>query len=243
LSSLISRSQFPTSAQQPIDLIAFLFHHYSRCKLTVETDKLVALQGVVALFEKHYNIRLYGGIIDGFLHRSLMWYRDTSEGYMKPSSSLKRIKELNLPSWTWAAYDGTISFFDPPASLGLKPMRNIIIQGDIEGSTFSSPKPMTLSAPFTRLRGFGSWGPNFQNNLEIEDKHGREMGVFYFDQIDQDPGQLTGGALVMRDDASRWVLALLLKANEDETRYCRVGIAVVQTKIFMDKSDRIVTIE
>jgi len=47
------------------------------------------------------------GAFDGYLHRSLLWYRSSID------TKIKRIrypKDRTVPSWSWMAYDGRIEY-------------------------------------------------------------------------------------------------------------------------------------
>jgi hypothetical protein len=86
-----------------------MIEHYSQCGLTRESDKLLAIYGVVKAFrnniqERHSHIdaTYAAGIWLYRHHRDLLWYGGQEE--------LRTPSSMRAPSWSWAAYDGRIHF-------------------------------------------------------------------------------------------------------------------------------------
>ncbi|KAE8162042.1 heterokaryon incompatibility protein-domain-containing protein [Aspergillus tamarii] len=80
---------------------------YTRRNLTDPAkDKLPAISGLAAVFERHFpghRVGDYlGGIWRGDLYRSLLWYR--------ADNAIDRDRRLDGPSWSWASWDGPIDF-------------------------------------------------------------------------------------------------------------------------------------
>ena len=81
---------------------------YSRCSLSVATDRLAAFAGLVKRYPSDKpsmdpNERNLLGLWESNLHIELLWYATTR-------AKLKYRQDLNLPSWAWIAYDGRIFF-------------------------------------------------------------------------------------------------------------------------------------
>jgi hypothetical protein len=85
----------------------YMVQDYSQCGLTHESDKLLAISGLVKAFKNnmqeqhpHLDATYAAGIWLYRAHRDLLWYGGQEE--LRPSLSLR------APSWSWAAYDGRI---------------------------------------------------------------------------------------------------------------------------------------
>ena len=81
---------------------------YSRCSLSVATDRLAAFAGLVKRYPSDKpsmdpNERNLLGLWESNLRIELLWYATTR-------AKLKYRQDLNLPSWAWIAYDGRIFF-------------------------------------------------------------------------------------------------------------------------------------
>ncbi|RMJ09387.1 hypothetical protein CDV36_010983 [Fusarium kuroshium] len=88
----------------------YLFETYSTLDLTTETDRPVAIEGLLKRLGAELNTPTQYGIIKRFLNRSLLWRRSSD-------TKLKLIKGLeaqNVPSWSWLRYAGQISYLSVP---------------------------------------------------------------------------------------------------------------------------------
>jgi hypothetical protein len=81
---------------------------YSRRGLAVETDRCVAISGLVARIARVRGCQSRYGIFEEYLHRNLLWLRSDEK--------VKRIGYTTqiVPSWSWMAYDGSIKFMEIP---------------------------------------------------------------------------------------------------------------------------------
>lgn len=70
---------------------------YSSCKLTYESDRLLALEGLANEFSKRWQDAHYFGTLRDGLPRQLLWSTTRPEG-------MRGLPDL--PSWTWAAWPG-----------------------------------------------------------------------------------------------------------------------------------------
>lgn len=90
-----------------IRLFSWLFREYSNFGLTVPTDRSVAISGLVHRLADTFKTPCRYGIYKKYLHRCLLWQRS--------GERLKRISypaDRRVPSWSWMAYDGRISYLD-----------------------------------------------------------------------------------------------------------------------------------
>lgn len=93
-----------------IRLFEILYERYSNLEFTVKTDRAVAIIGLEKRLLKAFGTRGGFGILDLYLHRSLLWQRFGN-------SVMKRLcypTDQPVPSWSWMASDGAICYLDIP---------------------------------------------------------------------------------------------------------------------------------
>ncbi|KAJ4213319.1 hypothetical protein NW759_011161 [Fusarium solani] len=81
---------------------------YSRCGLTKDSDKLIALCGVAKAFSQFTQSKYFAGIWENHLHSGLLWRPIESVGNITIQGETWRYKEYIAPSWTWASVKGAI---------------------------------------------------------------------------------------------------------------------------------------
>ena len=82
------------------DLWHKILEHYTESKLTVRTDKLAALSGVISAFERSTGWYHIAGLWETSLIRDLLWEKKYGRG--------TSIRALDNPTWSWASLDGGI---------------------------------------------------------------------------------------------------------------------------------------
>ena len=101
-----------------------LMEMYSECKITYTTDRLMAIAGLVRYKATHgesiyQNFRNIVGSWEPTLHSDLLWVSRPG----KPTF----LDSLMLPSWTWLAYEGPVSFVqDRRSSREGEPARGVV---------------------------------------------------------------------------------------------------------------------
>ncbi|PVH79039.1 HET-domain-containing protein [Cadophora sp. DSE1049] len=88
------------SQMQLIDFWEYIVSIYSRCDLTFEKDKLVALSGVARAMKVPMGCEYLAGMWRTELERNLLWSVD---------NKFRRPREYRAPSWSWASVDGGIN--------------------------------------------------------------------------------------------------------------------------------------
>lgn len=81
---------------------------YTQLALTESSDRAVAVSGLEKRLAGALHTGVRYGIFEKYLHRSLLWQRSED-------SRLKRVPypiHRKVPSWSWMAYDGGISYMD-----------------------------------------------------------------------------------------------------------------------------------
>ncbi|KAJ2901407.1 hypothetical protein MKZ38_001889 [Zalerion maritima] len=74
--------------------------YYSRCGLTMDQDKLVAINGVVRAVEEASGERFYAGLWKSQMPASLCWHAERPPGGANVENEKPR--EWRAPSWSWA---------------------------------------------------------------------------------------------------------------------------------------------
>jgi hypothetical protein len=112
-----------TSRALKISWFQELYKQYSRLSFTRYEDRPVAIAGLEKRLQRAFGTKGGYGIFDdgnkpngGLFHRSLLWQRGEEE---QDDSSLTPIdfpaeRKMSVPSWSWMAYKGGISYADPP---------------------------------------------------------------------------------------------------------------------------------
>lgn len=80
---------------------------YSRCSLTMEKDKLVAISGIAKTFQAKLKDDYIAGLWRRVLVTDMLW-KVSSRGNEASGHHARRPKEYRAPSWSWASVDGVI---------------------------------------------------------------------------------------------------------------------------------------
>lgn len=80
--------------------------NYTRRDLTSANDKLPALSGLATVIARKTGDKYVAGLWEGHLNIGMLWKRLTKDPW------LTRPVNYRAPSWSWAAYDGPISWVD-----------------------------------------------------------------------------------------------------------------------------------
>ena len=106
----LGNSDFPQTASRlrpeiSDSMLGDIFAHYSSLGITNLQDRPVAIQGLELRLARFYRTNSAYGILEYFLHRSLLWQR-SGNTRMRPIS----FKGKEVPSWSWMAYSGEIRY-------------------------------------------------------------------------------------------------------------------------------------
>lgn len=113
-SAILGDSDFPKSAESlvkggRIELFQFIYERYSTLAFTRVEDRPVAISGLEKRLIRTFNTDGAHGVFDTFLARSLLWKRGGNE-----MSRISYPSWRTIPSWSWMAYDGRITYVDVP---------------------------------------------------------------------------------------------------------------------------------
>lgn len=184
-SSILSSSNFPRSigSQEPADcrrVFKAIFERYSKLELTQINDRPVAIAGLEYRLAQAYGTHIIFGILQNHFAESLLWRRAGTE-WMEPlvdatNWMLPDSNGLHVPTWSWTAYKGGISYDLPSHAL---------FRGDsIELITFPwGPKGIcVLMAPLAQIRTGCSIGKcRDDNGCEVWDIQSGRIGRIWFD--------------------------------------------------------------
>ncbi|KAK6067527.1 Interleukin-1 receptor-associated kinase 4 [Seiridium cupressi] len=114
-SQLLGDSHFPKSIlpyfrKDRQVLYQGLYEEYSRLSFSVPSDRSIAILGLERRLAQAFHTRAAYGVFERYLQRSLLWRRPDS-GYI---TSIKYPAHRHVPSWSWMAYLGEITFIDAP---------------------------------------------------------------------------------------------------------------------------------
>ncbi|KAI1737684.1 heterokaryon incompatibility protein-domain-containing protein [Xylaria scruposa] len=115
--SFWSDPQFPNSIlshtkSNRFRLFQHLFVTYCNLGITYPTDRSHAVAGFLQRLAESISSNQHYGILDRFLHRSLLWKRRSN------GAKLTRIdypQDRAVPSWSWMAVHGEIGYMDVPS--------------------------------------------------------------------------------------------------------------------------------
>jgi hypothetical protein len=117
---LLGDPQFPYSVvgrddESKLRLFEYLFEMYSKLALTQYTDRSVAIFGLESRLASTFDTEGRYGIFHRYLYRSILWQRSTVSGdEMKRMERIKYPSDRKVPSWSWMAYVGEISYMAIP---------------------------------------------------------------------------------------------------------------------------------
>ncbi|KAI1345809.1 heterokaryon incompatibility protein-domain-containing protein [Xylaria sp. FL0043] len=92
----------PTRSPEPPQGWWHLTSEYSSFGLTFQTDKLIAISGLVGKLESRLQITYMKGVWKEYLHHSVLWSARTED--------LEYLPQIGAPSWSWASRNGPINF-------------------------------------------------------------------------------------------------------------------------------------
>ncbi|VTO94283.1 unnamed protein product [Fusarium graminearum] len=112
--SLLGDSNFPSSIEARykggrVMLVQNLYNQYSKRMFWDPQDRPIAISGLEKRLTSAFISRGGYGIFQIFLERGLLWKKSDETGSLKP---INFPPERNVPTWSWMAYDGVISYVE-----------------------------------------------------------------------------------------------------------------------------------
>ncbi|KAI0156501.1 HET-domain-containing protein [Xylariaceae sp. FL1272] len=103
----LSLIQHGADKRKYISYWAQIVQAYTRCGLTKEHDKLIAINGVAEYLRIHMKDEYHCGLWRTFMEIQLCWHSENYEG--RRGTTLEGI----APSWSWASFNGSLNTTQP----------------------------------------------------------------------------------------------------------------------------------
>ncbi|KAG9498339.1 hypothetical protein J7337_011236 [Fusarium musae] len=92
-----------------------LYRQYSNLDFTKIHDRPIAIAGLEQRLVSAFKTEGGYGVFNGaFFGRSLLWTRDTKRSDGLKLIDFPRDQKFRVPTWSWTAYEGPITYFDIP---------------------------------------------------------------------------------------------------------------------------------
>ncbi|KAM0206768.1 hypothetical protein ACHAQI_007993 [Fusarium lateritium] len=112
--SLLGDSNFPSSVEPHykggrVMLVQALYQQYSKRVFWDAQDRPIAIAGLEKKLTSTFDTHGGYGVFEDFMERGLLWKRPSESSFLKP---INFPKERNVPTWSWMAYDGLITYVE-----------------------------------------------------------------------------------------------------------------------------------
>ncbi|KAI3324604.1 HET-domain-containing protein [Xylariaceae sp. AK1471] len=117
--ALLGDPKFPKVATDSpkggqIRLYELLYKQYSRLQFTKAYDRPLAIAGLEQRLIRAFDTQGGYGVFTRYFGRSLLWQRDTTASQAMKPIQFPKTQQYQVPSWSWMAYEGAITFMDLP---------------------------------------------------------------------------------------------------------------------------------
>ena len=210
---------------------------YTRCALTVPTDKLIALQSLVAEIQRVTRYTCFTGLWAEHLFTGLIWFAADGPGC--------RLKDT--PTWTWASITGAVALdlFPETSQLQIKLQKTLTTVSDPLTSTMRSEnssvqnkyvKTLELTGPLLNISRVAWYEASWYLDIDLDSRQSVKLFPDVLEDIISD--QTTGpffclSFIVLQREMGRLltkrveksIQGLVLKPWWDRSRntYKRVG--------------------
>jgi len=195
-----------------------LVDSYSQLQFTVTSDRLVALAGLatkVAQCRPMFHDTYAVGVWKSTLFKDLMWFVSTP-------GTVNRSGAENVPSWSWAAVDGPVSFVEsvpPPEMLRhtALQLRNVVEHTSQHGTPAFKPRLLVwgllVPVQVSQARYYAWQGLGFHSGVRfaaVSPMNGVPPCPVVYDTVN--PSQVPGNhAVFLLAESSRGNIGLLLR--------------------------------
>ncbi|KAI0976973.1 heterokaryon incompatibility protein-domain-containing protein [Xylaria arbuscula] len=117
--ALLGDPRFPKVATESskggrIRLYEHLYGQYSRLQFTRIYDRPLAIAGLEQRLIRAFDTQGGYGVFTRYFGRGLLWQRDTALSQAMKPIHFPKSQKYNVPSWSWMAYEGAITFMELP---------------------------------------------------------------------------------------------------------------------------------
>ncbi|KAF2963057.1 hypothetical protein GQX73_g10511 [Xylaria multiplex] len=237
---------------------------YSSFNLTFQTDKLIAISGLVQKLESQLHLTYMKGAWKELLHPSVLWSARTED--------LEYLPLVGAPSWSWASRKGPINFmqlydYDPVVNFaiyetdGTLSSGSLVVRGDLEklnpclrlsGVRWSDPTKDQTSFPpeldyfATRYRVVQSYIGEVIGwiTLDIEDESRTDFADLFWVLVAKDcyaHEETENSTTTPEHEVEQRHYCLLVKEDENGL-YKRVGVSSIGGAQYFDSCNESVLI-
>jgi hypothetical protein len=201
-----------------LNFLLSMLEDYSRRGITEPSDRAIAISGLLARIEQVLPSRIYHGIVEWYLHRTLLWRRCNGQTSVKI-----RYESRNVPSWSWLAYPGPVAFCTTRHIFeSLDVFHNLRV---CEGSLCTTIWEVTNLG--IGISEEGSGGEDYQ--YQLKDSNGMERGLISFDEEPAVP-PVPNVAVLARHGKERdgfRYFVMFVRPRTSQGRYERLGIGML----------------
>ncbi|CZR70242.1 uncharacterized protein PAC_20143 [Phialocephala subalpina] len=201
-----------------IRLFEILFERHSNLGLSFASDRSFAIAGLERRMAKGFDTEIAFGIFKSYIHRSLFWRRSGDKLMRK----IEYPKARPVPSWSWMAYDGNITYADIPT-------KEVEWSSDVELLLINGRDENATASPELKALVIGI------NIIEIA----REKWQLILDVKDDVDIQKLRCVLLGRETSNyhgadrKYYVLLVFPLSWPNVAYERIGVATVQQRHLM----------
>lgn len=189
-----------------------MLENYSRRGITKLSDRAVAISGLLDRIETILPCRIHHGIIEWYLHRTLLWRRVTGKAVKIPYESRE------VPSWSWMAYSGPVVFLNDAFGT----------YDAFQTVHFSKRTVQTtiwkITNPGIRCRPVAD--PNMGYQFQLRDSNELDIGFITFDEESKTAPELNV-AIIARRLTGTGLQYFVLFIGTAQEGYQRLGMGVL----------------
>ncbi|KAI0474846.1 heterokaryon incompatibility protein-domain-containing protein [Xylaria cf. heliscus] len=97
-----------------IRIYELLYKQYSRLQFTKAYDRPLAIAGIEQRLIRAFDTQGGYGVFTCYFGRCLLWQRDVTASQVMKPIQFPESQQYKIPSWSWMAYEGAITFMDLP---------------------------------------------------------------------------------------------------------------------------------
>ncbi|KAF4573338.1 hypothetical protein EYR36_007849 [Pleurotus pulmonarius] len=136
-----------------------LLENYTACGLTYQSDKLIAIHGIVSWMKSQFELEFLAGVWKDSASVGLLWVAADRQG-------LEPLPESLAPSWSWASKKGPIKHIKMLGEYGEN--TSTYISGDWSTEESQTSKSLVLHADICSLQSGLHFGPLKTTDLPFE---------------------------------------------------------------------------
>ncbi|KAK8079468.1 hypothetical protein PG997_007286, partial [Apiospora hydei] len=179
------------------DYLKSMLEDYSQRGISEPSDRAIAISGLLNRIEKVLSgCHIHHGIVEWYLHRTLLWRRATRRIAIGQSSEKIEYKSP-VPSWSWMAYTGHVEFPNDPFGKH-DAFRDLQFdERTIKTTIWEATNPGIRCRPVADL--------NMGYQFQLYDWNGLDIGFISLDKESEEILQVSTVAILAKSPASKTV--------------------------------------